>query len=414
MCQQSLAIVSQPSSITMFLIQLIDSLLLFGALLIAIPIITFTVECLMALLPRKVSDKPVLQQRPSTAILIPAHNEAEQIDLVVRGAKKQLLDGDRLITIADHCQDNTAELARNAGATVIERVNEINRGKGYALDAGLRYLAENEPPEIVVFLDADCLMADNAIAHITCLAKEKGRPVQAKYLMEQPDDPSLKDRVSTFALLVKNRVRFLGLNNLGGHCLLTGSGMAFPWSAMDRVSIVGAINADDMKLTVDLTLQDKVPTYCEEAFVIGRLMKDEDAQSQRTRWEHGHLSMISVEVPRLLKAFFQKPSADFLLLALDISVPPLSLLVMLWLVAIVISVLAVFTLGASFLPTMILAVSGVILFVGVIAAWSKFGNQILPFKNLIAIPFYVLGKIPIYLKFIVKPQAGWLSTERDI
>lgn len=397
----------------MYFLNLLNYILLIAALVLMIPIAVFAFECLAAILPLKTAQKTALKNRPKTAILIPAHNEADQIELVVKTAKQQLQNSDCLIVIADHCQDNTAQIARSAGATVIERINEINRGKGYALDCGLRYLEKTELPEIVVFLDADCLVAENAIAHITCLASETQRPVQAQYLMEQMDNPSLKDRVSAFALQVKNRVRFLGLNRFGGHCLLTGSGMAFPWSAIEQVSLVGAVNADDMKLTVDLTLENSVPTYCEEALVIGRLMKDQDAQSQRTRWEHGHLQMISVEVPRLIKAFLKNPRFSLLLLALDISIPPLSLLVMTWTVAIAISIAVTF-FGVSFLPTVILGISGLILFTSVFAVWSKFGTKDLPLRNLIAVPFYVVSKIPIYLKFLVNPQTGWYSTERDL
>lgn len=390
----------------------IDYILSIAALVLIIPIVVFTIECLAAILPLPTASKNELKNRPKTAILIPAHNEADQIELVVKTAKQQLQDSDRLIVIADHCQDDTAQIARNAGATVIERIDEVDRGKGYALDCGLRYL-ETEPPEIVVFLDADCIVKEKAIERITCLASQTKRPVQAQYLMEQADDPSLKDRVSTFALQVKNRVRFLGLNRFGGHCLLTGSGMAFPWFAIEQISLVGAVNADDMKLTVDLTLENSVPTYCEEALVIGRLMKDEDAQSQRTRWEHGHLQMISVEVPRLIKAFSKNPRFSLLLLALDISIPPLSLLVMTWVLAIAISFIATF-FGVSLLPTIILGFGGLLLFTSVFAVWSKFGTQDLPLTDLIAVPFYVVGKIPIYLKFLVNPQTGWFSTERDL
>ena len=397
----------------MYFLNFLNYFVSIAALVLTIPILVFAVECLAAILPLPAAPKSNLKNRPKTAILIPAHNEANQIELVVKTVKQQLPNSDRLIVIADHCQDDTAQIARSAGATVIERIDEIDRGKGYALDCGLRYLEKNEPPEIVVFLDADCLVAEGAIALITCLASETQRPVQAQYLMEQAHDPSLKDRVSTFALQVKNRVRFLGLNRFGGHCLLTGSGMAFPWSAIQQVSLVGAVNADDMKLTVDLTLENSVPTYCEDALVVGRLMKDEDAQSQRTRWEHGHLQMIYVEVPRLVKAFVKNPRFSLLLLALDISIPPLSLLVMIWIGAIAISSVATF-FGVSFLPTIILGFGGLLLFTSVFAVWSKFGTQDLPLTDLIAVPFYVIGKLPIYLKFLVNPQTGWFSTERDL
>ena len=396
----------------MFLHNSFSLVLTFIAVVITIPIVVFATECWSAILQKKSQGASNSSKRPISAVLIPAHNEAEHIHLVVEEARKQLTVSDRLIVIADNCSDSTAELAYTAGAEVIERTNEIERGKGYALDAGLKHLENTGSPEVVVFLDADCVMNYGTIENITSLAHATGRPVQAKYLMEQQNKPGLKDRVSAFALRVKNHVRFLGLNRLGGHCLLTGSGMAFPWSVINQVSLVGSINADDMKLTVDLTLKDLVPMYCEDSLVVGRLMEDGDAQSQRTRWEHGHLQMISAEVPKLVKAWLRQPRFAFLLLALDISIPPLSLLVMIWLAATVVSTGAML-LGLWWLPSAILAVAGIFLIGTVLAVWQQFGYKDLPLKDLIAVPFYIIGKLPIYLKFVVNPQAGWVTTERD-
>ena len=182
---------------------------------------------------------------------------------------------------------------------------------------------------------------------------------------------------------------------------------------INQVSLVGSINADDMKLTVDLTLKDLVPLYCENSLVVGRLMENEAAQSQRTRWEHGHLQMISVEVPKLVRAWLRQPRFSYLLLALDISIPPLSLLVTIWLAATVISLALTLVLNLAWLPVVVLTIAGVALTTTVFATWKRFGTQDLPFKDLIAIPFYILSKLPIYSKFLVNPQAGWATTERD-
>ncbi len=391
---------------------LIDIILLLGALFLLVPIAVFCIECLAAIMFKPVKATTRSTERPRIAVLIPAHNEEAQIAPVIEEVQKQLLDNDLLLVIADNCRDKTAEIARLAGATVIERINKTERGKGYALDRGLQYLQDN-PPEVVVFLDADCLVYPDTIANISCLARDTGRPVQAKYLMEQPNNPGLRDRISTWALQIKNRIRFLGLRLLGAHCLLTGSGMAFPWSVINRVSLVGAINADDTKLTVDLALTGVLPMYCEKALVVGRLMESEDAQSQRTRWEHGHLQMILTEVPRLLKGFWQQRRLALLVLALDIAVPPMSLLVMLWVVMTAIATLAII-FGASSLPALMLSVTGVGLLSVLLLIWSKFGREDLSLKDLISIPFYIIGKISIYLKFVVDPQRRWLKTERDL
>ena len=391
----------------------IDSIFLTVGIAILIPCFVFFLECLAAFVSASGSGKQVDLSRPKTTILIPAHNEAEQIKEVIEGLQMQLSDRDRVIVIADNCHDNTAELARSTGVEVLERENKTERGKGYALDYAMQKI-KSDPPEVLVILDGDCLVERDTIKNITQKAIATGRPVQAIYLMEQPENPSLKDNISMFSIKVKNLVRLLGLNRLGWHSLLTGSGMAFPWSLISQVSLAGSKTTDDMQLTVDLALAGSTPVFCREAVVIGRLMKDKDAQSQRSRWEHGHLEMILVEVPRLLKAFVTTANFAALGLALDILIPPLSLLVMAWMaIAITVWLVTIFT-NISILPAVVISIAGGFLLAGVMLAWVKFGRTDLPLNNLIAIPFYILSKIPIYLKFLVKPQSRWLKTERDI
>jgi cellulose synthase/poly-beta-1,6-N-acetylglucosamine synthase-like glycosyltransferase len=392
--------------------EILNLVLTIIAFILTIPCVVFCLECLAALLPKNNTLLDSALPRPKTTILIPAHNEAEQIATVVTKILEELTERDRVVVIADNCHDNTAELARNAGATVLERENKTERGKGYALAYGMNFI-KDDPPEAVVILDGDCLVKPQTIANITRLACTTLRPVQSTYLMDQPDDTSLKDRISMFSLKVKNLVRLLGLNRLGLHSLLTGSGMAFPWEVINRVSLEGSKTTDDTQLTVDLALTGCRPIFCEDALVIGRLMKDKDAQSQRSRWEHGHLEMILVEVPRLVKAFISQGGFPLIILALDIGIPPLSLLVTIVLLATMIAWLAVI-FGASLIPAIAITSALLILTLGVFIAWVKFGRSDLSINNLVAIPVYILSKIPIYFKFLTKPQSRWLKTERDI
>ena len=388
-------------------------ILIMLGIIILIPCLVFFLECLAAFVSSSSNLDIDSTQRPQTTVLIPAHNEAEQIEEVIEVLLPQLTEQDHVIIIADNCHDNTAELARATGVEVLERKNTHERGKGYALDYTIKKI-KHHPPEVLVILDGDCIVEPNTIKNISCMAIATGRPVQATYLMEQPENPSLKDNISMFSIKVKNLVRLLGLNRLGWHSLLTGSGMAFPWSLIEQVSLAGSKTTDDMRLTVDLALAGSTPVFCEDSLVMGRLMKDQDAQSQRSRWEHGHLEMIGVEVPRLLKAFLTTGNFAALKLGLDILIPPLSLLMMAWFsTTVVIWLLVIFT-NVSLLPGIIITIAGAFLISGVLIAWLKFGRSDLPLKNLIAIPFYILSKIPIYFKFLVKPQSRWLKTERDL
>ena len=397
--------------IEMELIDIVNLVLLVSGLILVIPCFIFFLECFAAFFSKKPQLDKIDRYRPKTTVLIPAHNEAAQIKEVLETVLKQVTEQDRVVVIADNCHDDTAAIARTTTATVIERENSTERGKGYALDYGMKFI-QDDPPEVIVILDGDCIIEPGTIEEITCQAIATGRPIQSTYLMEQPNNPSFKDTISMFSIKVKNLVRLLGLNRLGGHCLLTGSGMAFPWSLINQVSLAGSKTTDDMQLTVDLALASCTPIFCDSAFVVGRLMKDRDAQSQRSRWEHGHLEMILVEVPRLLKQFLKQGRFSLLVLALDISVPPLSLLLMTWVVSMAIAWLAILG-GVSLLPAVAVSIAGIFLLTGVCLAWIKFGRSDLPLTNLVAIPFYILSKIPIYLKFLVKPQSRWLRTERD-
>lgn len=383
-----------------------------GSLVFLVLCLVFCVECLAALLPRRPQPEKREITHPKTTILVPAQNEAAQIYPVLETALQQLTELDQLVVIADNCSDDTAAIARNTGATVIERTNPELRGKGYALDYGLKYI-QVDPPEVVVILDADCLLAPGAIEHITHLAHTTRKPIQSTYLMEKPENRGIKDNISAFALKVKNMLRLQGLNRLGMHCLLTGSGMAFPWSVIREVSLASGNIVEDMQLTIDLILAGHTTLFCPAARVTGVLGSSQQAaNSQRTRWEHGHLQTIFTQVPRLLKEFVRQRDFRLLIVALDILIPPLSLLIVTWLATTVIAWLAV-GVGASLIPAKILTSTGCFLSATIFLVWFIFGRSDLPLHNLLAIPLYILSKIPIYLKFFIQPQSKWLRTERD-
>lgn len=396
---------------------LLTSILLTIALLLSIPVAVLGIECIAALFPTRRSDRAAPTSDPKTsnlktAVLVPAHNEAIGIQRVLAQLLPQLSSGDRLVVIADNCTDETATIARSTGATVIERQDTTRRGKGYALDYGMAFLAA-DPPDVVVIVDADCLVQQGTLQRIAQQAAATDRPVQALYLMEQPTQPRPKDAVSALAFLVKNLVRPRGLAQLGLPCLLTGTGMAFPWSVIRQVSLASGNIVEDMQLGIDLAIAKRPPLFCHNTRVIGLLPQQEQAATtQRTRWEHGHLQTILTQVPKLLNAALKQKRLDLLAIALDLSVPPLSLLIMAWLAATGLAGLAGI-LGVSWLPAFVLAIEGVLIFIAVFSAWMRFGRTELPARTLLAVPFYVLWKIPLYFAFLVRPQTEWVRTERD-
>lgn len=391
----------------------IAAILLLISLVLLVPMLALFIECISALMPRRQLAWNAMLPRPRLAVLVPAHNEALGIQATLKTILPELAEPDLLLVIADNCDDETAFIAREAGATVIERYDLHRRGKGYALDFGLRFLAK-DPPEVVVIVDADCLVTPGSLEKIARLAVTRRRPVQATYLLAQPTNPKPKDAISSLAFTVKNLVRPVGLTNLGLPCLLTGTGMALPWSIIRTTSLASGNLVEDMQLALDLAIAGYPPTFCAAARVTGALpQQNRAAKSQRTRWEHGHLQTLITQVPRLVKAAIRLRRLDLAAIALDLCIPPLSLLVMLWLAAIGIALVSGF-LGISSLPVVFLTLEGMLIAFAILGAWAKFCRSELPARTLLAIPLYILWKIPLYLTFLVKPQTKWIRTERDV
>jgi len=105
-----------------------------------------------------VEQKP--NDRPKTIATIPAFNEEKYIGTVVLKARQYV---DEVIVVDDGSTDQTADVARLAGATVIR--HEENKGYGAAVQ---RLLAEakRRAADVVVLLDADSQHSPDEIPHL--------------------------------------------------------------------------------------------------------------------------------------------------------------------------------------------------------------------------------------------------------
>jgi cellulose synthase/poly-beta-1,6-N-acetylglucosamine synthase-like glycosyltransferase len=395
------------------MIPVLEALAWIVALAAALPCFVFFVECLLGSLVPLRKRGTGAEPRPRTAVLVPAHNESAGITPTVQGLTAQLGPGDRVVVVADNCTDDTAEVAARSGVTVIQRSDATRRGKGYALAFGLDYLAQ-DPPEVVIIVDADCLVSEGSLERLASLARDINRPVQADYVLEPPSRPQGLAVVSALAFLVKNRVRPRGLLALGMPCLLTGTGMAFPWDVIRKAPPTDDNLVEDMVMGLALAQLGYAPMLCADARVSSVLPdRTQAAASQRKRWEHGHLATLREFAPKLLGQGLRQGRADLLALACDLLVPPLSLLVATLIGAMGFTAVCAW-LGASLVPFAVAAVSFVALGTAVLLAWFAHGRSLVRARDLGAIPLYVLWKIPLYFSFFTKGRhASWDRTERS-
>jgi cellulose synthase/poly-beta-1,6-N-acetylglucosamine synthase-like glycosyltransferase len=351
--------------------------------------------------------------RPWAAVLIPAHNEAAGIAATVQAVRAQLQPGDRVLVVADNCSDTTAAVARAAGAEVSERFDTEQRGKGYALDHGVRQLAA-DPPQVLLILDADCRLHDGALDTLVRAVGRHGRPAQALYLMDTPPaDAGLRMRFGTFAWRVKNRLRPAGYARWGGPCHLMGTGMAFPWPVIEAAPLATGHLAEDMELGIQLALRGQAARFEPGALVTSRFPDTEgSARQQRTRWEHGHLSVLLQHGPRLLAQGLGAGRPEAVALALDLMIPPLALLA-LAIGALVVVGAGVWALLGSAVPFGLAVLAGAALVAAVAIAWSAVGRDCLRPGELLRAPLYLLWKLPLYAAFVFRRQRGWVRAKRD-
>ncbi|HNS87285.1 MAG TPA: glycosyltransferase family 2 protein, partial [Parvularculaceae bacterium] len=353
--------------------------------------------------------QPPAGKRGRIGVVIPAHNERDAVAATVAAVRAELRDVDRIIVVADNCSDDTAALARPAGADAIERNDASRCGKGYALQFGVDHL-RGDPPETVVFIDADCRPAPGAIERIAARAAYVQRPVQALYLMNAPDGAKPKSAVSAFAWLLMNRVRMSGLQNIAGVTRLTGSGMAFPWRLISEAELASGEIVEDIALTIKFVEAGAPPVLDLGALVTSELAQSEKgAATQRARWEHGSLRIGAKKIPGLL---MRGLTGDLraLALAIDLAIPPLALFS-----AMIASMLALAGLAALFgagaaLP---FAIWSACLASGAVTlGWIGFGRDVLPASRLKAIGAYLLDKIRIYGGEGRRTAKTWTRTER--
>ena len=274
-------------------------------------------------------------------------------------------------------------------------------------------ILSGDPPDFIVFIDADCRIQADMISGLMVECSRIHRPVQACFLMKAPKDSPIDHSFAEFAWIIRNWARPLGLRNLNCPVQLMGTGMIFPWDVIRAAPLASGNLVEDLKLGLDLAAAGKPAEFF--PFVIGTSefpSTTRGTDSQRQRWVQGHIGLIGTMVPRLLFRALMRGNLDLLVLALDLSVPPLSLLGLL-----VVGVFGLASLTTLLgLPSEAMWISAMNLMVFALTiffAWLKFGRDILPARKLLNIGPLVFQKLHLYARMLLgKKTAQWIRTDR--
>ena len=372
----------------------------------------FAVEVLAGLRALPV-DRQSPESRPTAVIIVPAHDEEavlpKTLPMLVDAARGRA----RVLVVADNCSDRTAAVAKELGAEVIERFDTSRRGKGFALDFAKHHL-QRRPAEVVLIVDADCIMDGESISSMIQACASTGRPCQATNLQRPSPNASPAVQLSTFAFYIKNVVRLRGLERLSGRAHLLGTGMAIPWKALAEVELATSSIVEDLKLGQDLAERGHPPMLVEAANVWSSAESDQNTLSQRRRWEGGFLANSLRVGPSLFGASLRGGDFGGMLAALNLMTPPFALLVLLDLTALAAAGMVAWATGSEPWPIVVLAGSIVLACVGLVLAWLAGGSRFVTLGSLFRAPFYLAWKLPMYLSFARHgAPKDWQRTGRD-
>ncbi len=250
---------------------------------------------------------------PRLLFLVPAHDEA----LLIRATVESLLDmgypRDRfdVVVIADNCTDATAVIAREAGATCLERTDLTLRGKPRAIAWALSVL-DVPQYDAMVIIDADALVAPGFARALAGAAPLREKALQAYNDVSNRGENALTRMAAVFSAArslfmnpLKDRA---GLNSplANGLCIGTGVLGRHGWTAFSI--------CEDWELYAILTGLGVRIESVEDARVHAQEARSlAQSSSQRKRWAAGKVSVLASHWRPLLRSrqigFHQKLDA---------------------------------------------------------------------------------------------------------
>jgi len=361
---------------------------------------------LAAILPGRKQRSPAISAQWRVAVVIPAHNEETSIAACINSLQSadkadMLVD---ICVIADNCNDSTAEIAASAGAKVLERTSETERGKGYALNYAFTTLAA-DTYDCYLVVDADTEVAENFITAAAGKMRSGSAAVQVRYLVSNLEE-SVRTRLMGLALRAFNVVRPLGRSHLGLSAGILGNGFGLSAKTLTTVPYLASSVVEDLEYHLSLVRSGRRVDFVNETTVYGEMpVRGKGVKTQRSRWEGGRLRMLVDKSPGLA-AKVLSGEVKMLEPLLELLLLPLAFHVALLAVALSAPQQIVRGIAAAGFGIVLLHLSAAILVGG--GTWRDAAT-------LLAAPFYILWKlmmIPALLKN-ARTDNDWVRTSRN-
>lgn len=271
---------------------------------------TYQLFYVFVVLTRK-APKAEAKKNHKFAVMIAARNESAVISDLLGSIKMQnypqeLID---IYVIADNCTDDTAAIARNAGATVFTRFNSEQVGKGYALDYGLKSIWKEFPGkgyEAYFVFDADNVLDVNYFREMNATF-DGGAKASTSYRNSKNFDSNWIS--AGYGIWFLREAKFLNQARLtlNTSCAVSGTGF---FIAADILENAGGwkwhLLTEDIEFSASSITDGIRIAYCPTAVLYDEQPTTfRDSWNQRFRWAKGFYQVFWHYAGGLFKGIFK-------------------------------------------------------------------------------------------------------------
>jgi cellulose synthase/poly-beta-1,6-N-acetylglucosamine synthase-like glycosyltransferase len=293
--------------------------LLFAVSSVVLFLYNFTLALLSLVRRRGQTTPREVGQNLRFAIVVPAHNEERTIAATLHSCRAIDYPADKydVFVIADNCTDDTAGVVCNHGIHCLERQDETQRGKGYALRWAFDQLLPKGYDAFVV-LDADCRIDAHSLSVFADEMASRQAVLQANNTVSNPDDSAISYAVAV-GNAMENQLYYRPKSELGLVVLLRGTGMVFRREVLERYPWGAFSIVEDMDYSISLYKNGlKVKFLPDVAVRSPSPVNFEQLAAQRSRWAGGNVQLGKVGAPKLLAEGIGKRKAIYVDMALTI------------------------------------------------------------------------------------------------
>lgn len=266
------------------------------------------------------------------AAVISARNERDVIGQLISSIKSQNYPKDKLdvFVIADNCTDDTAQVARGAGAIVYERFNKVQVGKGYALDWLFKIIDRDHKDagyEGYMIFDADNILDVNYVSEMNKVF-DNGYDILTSYRNSKNFDSNWIS--AAYSLWFLREARYLNNSRmqLGTSCAISGTGFLVGANVIEgNGGWIHHLLTEDIEFTCDSVSKGMKIGYASKAVLYDEQpTKFSQSYTQRLRWAKGFYQVFANYGGKLLKGVLK---GSFSCLDMFMTVMPAMLLTLL-------------------------------------------------------------------------------------